>query len=520
MPLPRFLGRVTGNFFSQLFSYAIGGAISNVLNPALYPLQVEAWRQHPVALLSPDELANAVVQGHLDQADAANEALGWGVSNARFDLMVATAGMPPGVQDILALWDRGAMNEAEVTEALRETRLKPKYVETVKALQRNYLSPGEAAAMVVQGILTLDQGAAIARISSVEREDFERLVRVNGLPPGVETGLELWRRGAITEGEFETLVRQGHTKTEYIDPLKQLKHDHLSPEVAAQMVVQSIVTEEAGAKIAALSGTTAEDFHNMVLVRGRPPGPAEALDWLRRGILTEADFAQVIRESNVKTKYTGSYLEALERLPTLVQVRSMFKSGTIPRSRAENLLHKHGWAPDIITAYLDAVTQAKKPSHHELTEAQTIALYQSGLRTREEALADLDGIGYNQHDAGELLDLADARRVNSARSAALNRIHREFVAGLLNEETVSQALDQLKIVPTVKDDLLAAWDVERTSVTKTLTEAQVARGVKLKLIEPNDGATRLYNMGYSEADAHLLLSIQAGIDWSKVPPPA
>lgn len=515
MALPRFLTRTTGSFFSQLFGYAIGGAVTSVLNPALNPLVIEAWRLDPTMLLSPPDLAEAVVQGHLTEDAAANEALGWGVSRERFGLMVAIAGSPPGVEQILDLWDRGVMTEAEVTQALRETRLKPKYVDKVKGLQRTLLSAEQLAAMEVQGVITHDQGVAGARRVSIEPEDYDRLVRVNGLPPGVQTGLTLLNRGLLTEDQFRTLVRQGHTKTEYVDALLALRREILTPSEAAAMVVQSIIAPAEGARIAAAAGISATDFDNMVKVRGRPPGPGEALEWLRRGILTEAEFAQVIRESNVKTKYTGSYLEALERLPTLVQIRSMFKAGTITEQRARDLLHKHGFAPDIVDAYLESTTQAKKATHHELTESQAIALYQSGLQKREPAKAALLRIGYDGADADELLDLADAQRVNAARRTALATIHRHFVAGQLDEQQVAIELDKIEVDPRVRDDLLAAWDVERQTVTRTLTEAQVARGVKLHLIGRDDGVTRLVAQGYSEQDARLLLAIQAGVKWDQ-----
>lgn len=516
MALPRVLGRVTGNFFSQLFGYAIGGAVTSVLEPALNPLVIEAWRELPTSQLSVDLLANAVVQGHLTFAEAANEAKSWGYTEERFQVIVDVTGSPPGPQELLALWDRGAIDEARVRKGLLQSRLKPEWIDAYLKLQRNYLSPQEAAAMVVQGVVSDAEGKAIAAISSVTPDDFERLVRVNGLPPGVQTGLELWRRGKLTETDFETLVRQGHTKTEYIEALKALKEDVLSPATVAEMVVQSIIPEAEGARIAAISGVTAEDFGRMVLVRGRPPGPAQALDWLRRKIITQQEFATVIAESNVKTKYTGSYLEALERLPTLVQIRSMFKSGNITKARAEDLLAKHGFGPDIIAAYLASVTQAKGATQHELTVSQELALYESGLRTRAQASAALEAIGYDAADAGELLDLADARRINSARTAALRVVHADFVRGLYTEAEVAQALDGLKVDPRVRDDLLAAWDVERKAITKTLTEAQVASGVKKGLIPPLEGAQRIYNLGYSQEDARLLLSIQAGVDWTKV----
>jgi hypothetical protein len=75
--------------------------------------------------------------------------------------------------------------------------------------------------------------------------------------------------------------------------------------------------------------------------------------------------------------------------------------------------------------------------------------------------------------------------------------------------------------------LLANWQIELQAVTRTLTEAQIVKAVKVNLIPatpsdaaawlaaipaaqrpvtaPEDGETRLMNLGYSQEDADLLL---------------
>lgn len=88
-------------------------------------------------LLSPAELANAVVQGILGEGAAATEAEKDGLPADRFGTLVELAGNPPGAEQLLALWNRKEIDEAQVTKGLRQSHLKPEWINPVKALAQH-----------------------------------------------------------------------------------------------------------------------------------------------------------------------------------------------------------------------------------------------------------------------------------------------------------------------------------------------------------------------------------------------
>jgi hypothetical protein len=88
-------------------------------------------------LLSPGELANAVVQGIMQAGEATGLAEKDGVTSDSFDTLVKLAGNPPGAEQLLALWNRKVINSAEVDKGLRQSHLKPEWIGAVKALAQH-----------------------------------------------------------------------------------------------------------------------------------------------------------------------------------------------------------------------------------------------------------------------------------------------------------------------------------------------------------------------------------------------
>jgi hypothetical protein len=135
-----FLRRFTGNAVSTAAGYGIGSAMSPALEPLTREVANETWSAHPNQPLSPDDAADATVRNLLTVEQAAAEAKRNGINADRFETMRGLAGEPPGPAQLLELWNRGDLDEADVTRGLRQGRLRNEWVNAVKALRR-YLPP-------------------------------------------------------------------------------------------------------------------------------------------------------------------------------------------------------------------------------------------------------------------------------------------------------------------------------------------------------------------------------------------
>lgn len=114
---------------------------------------IEQYMRLQQRVLSQSEVVQAAVQGHLEDADARRR---WEQADgdpADYDVAYATAGNPPGVQQMLSLWRRGYVTQAEVEQAIRESRLKNKYIPAVLHLAEYVPPPRTITTLLSHGAI-------------------------------------------------------------------------------------------------------------------------------------------------------------------------------------------------------------------------------------------------------------------------------------------------------------------------------------------------------------------------------
>lgn len=115
---------------------------------------IDKFRALRRVLMPVGELVAAVVQDHLPNDLATDYAGMHGVGGGDFAVMVQNAGNPPGPMEVLDLWRRGVIDEATVDQALRESRLKNKYIDALKKLAIRKIPMRTITTLVGHGVLT------------------------------------------------------------------------------------------------------------------------------------------------------------------------------------------------------------------------------------------------------------------------------------------------------------------------------------------------------------------------------
>lgn len=110
--------------------------------------------------MSTADAVNAVIQNHLTQSQGETIANQNGLEPGNFATLVETAGAPLSRTEMEQLYNRGLVTEAQVNQALNESRLKPKYNQLAFELHTRLLQPNELAEMVVWGVITHGEAAA------------------------------------------------------------------------------------------------------------------------------------------------------------------------------------------------------------------------------------------------------------------------------------------------------------------------------------------------------------------------
>jgi len=172
--------------------------------------------------MSTADAVNAVVQGHISYDAGAKLADENGLQPGQFDTLYQTAGAPLSRTELNDLYNRGEIGSDVVTQGLRESRLKDKYVQDAFALRRRLLEPRSLGEAVVNGAMTHDVAISKAMQNGFDAEDAALLVgsaanrKMMSYREKVVTQIEdLYSEGGMPHTEaFNQIKGMGHTDAE------------------------------------------------------------------------------------------------------------------------------------------------------------------------------------------------------------------------------------------------------------------------------------------------------------------
>lgn len=510
--LLRFMHGGSGELSQLLVHSAIGGAVATGIGSGianlLAPANQAIMYADPAQILEPSTMAQLAAQQIVDEKYA--EAIGRlsGLPETATRYLIESARAYPGIGELLELLRRKKLSPELTTLALRRSGVPDDYIGPLFTLVREHLSPADAALAVLRSVISEDAGRAIAHLSGIEPGDFDILVENTGEPPGLEQLLEAFRRKYITEEQLEHGIRQSRVRNEWIPTVKDLRFARASPSDALRGVVQGHLTNEQGKEIAEQGGLWPDDWKWLLETEGNPAAPMEMITLWRRGKASQAQVEQAIREGRTKNKYIPALINLKRAVPSLFQVLKLIEKGSVTEREGARLLHELGYESDVVTGLLHGATHGQVTKDKELAKSEILELLYDHAIDEARAKKLLEGLGYHAANVTLLLELTNLRRERAIEQASIAPIRSAFLHRHVTEQEASAKLDSLGLPHTQRDFALQRWAVDRAATTRTLTEAQIAKANERGLIDDASAEARLLDLGYTRADARILLELE------------
>jgi len=426
------------------------------------------------------------------------------------------------------------------------------------------LDPRDAAEIVAEDVEQRDWGAGEAAKHGVNGERFGALVGAVLNAPDLSTLYTLLRRGLIDSGQFTHGLRKARLETEWDAALAALRQVLLSPGELANARQQGFVDDARQLSESALQGIDAERAEILYQLAGLPPGAETAQQYLNRGLIDDATFAEMIREGHTKTKYTDvlrrgaqfvlspiNYVEG--RLRGWLTDAEMY-AGTalhgVTKEDTDLLFKIHGRpisfrqtfigtrrggtldgpTGDIDPAFLAALRRSNiQPPFYNLAWAQRYtypsafvlrSLTQSGDITQARAEEVLLFEGWEPGFAKQVSEAwaggttaTTDPLVRSARTSLVTALRKAFVLGDEDEASARALLAAEQVAAATIDTLIETWTRERSITRKELTPTQLKKALGEGITNPTTGApftvdeviAELVLRGYSSNDARVFI---------------
>lgn len=281
----------------------------------------------------------------------------------------------------------------------------------------------------------------------------------------------------------------------------------LSPADLADMVVRGVMTEGDATPIAARSGVSAADFHNLVLDNGEPPGLESVLMWWRRGFLPWADggptvpsVERAIKTSKVKDYWTP-VIQQSQWLPlTTADAVNAWVRNQIDEATARKYLTENGLLePEQTTLYN---TTGRPPAPMELAtlvRRNIIPLHGLGptVTSLQQGIVE-----------GDLKDKWEpAFEALIVELPSIFEIRNMQQAGAIDANLAASLYGQHGIQPNLIASLVAAGHSTKVAKVKQLSVSLVEKLYTDKIITREEAAADLAAEGWEPNDAEYMLEV-------------
>ena len=362
-------------------------------------------------LLAPDELARAIhrglvpdpglLQGTLPGGvghvpaypvygiDAIAEAAGWGYTRDELGVLVGLQGLPMGSHEAAQALFRKVLTHDDYLRAIAEGNTRNEWAEAILAQSRQIPTARDFLENALRGYSNLDDAIAGAELHGMSAEHATLIYQNQGRPMNVHAITMALARGGVFKPEpgeitdpYLASIVEGNVKPAYYDLQHALRYT-MPGTFAIRALAESKVWDEA--KV------------------------AERLKWSG---WYPPDADEVAR---AWTSGGGSSVDAhVAKAQTQLwnTAHRTFLAHRLPAGQQAAVLERAGVAAAAVPTVIDIWTVERQLIRAELTAKQVVKAVNDGVKnpatgaawTRDEAIAALLELGYDQADAEVLVD--------------------------------------------------------------------------------------------------------------------
>lgn len=187
--------------------------------------------------------------------------------------------------------------------AIMNNELAPIQYDVIRSNPHLIPSVGDAVNMAATGVIGEDQVNGIANANGFDNGWAAAYLDLARNYPSFDVGLDLLRRGLISDADLEVLLQRGGIPNQFWGAIAQTRNGPVSVADAALGVLRGDLTMDDGASIAAQNGFDLDSFNILISNTGEPPGTEQMLEAFRRGFINEATLDRAILQSRVRDEW-------------------------------------------------------------------------------------------------------------------------------------------------------------------------------------------------------------------------
>lgn len=384
-------------------------------------------------LLTPADLASAVVRNFTGHGPAAETAAKQGVDAADFATLVHLSGDAPGPQQLAEALRRGLIpadgtgpGSTSFLQGIAEGRLADKWAPVIRGLSQIWPTPVDALDAALKGQITDAEGRSLYQKLGGDLEFYTWLLASIGDSPTPLEAAAMAARGIITEHglgpavlSYDQAVKESRYRNKWGKSYRALSehipapstvvtllaHRQLDEPTAHKLLLQNDMPEAlAAAYVGEAEYTAISDYRGLT--------ESAVVGMYIAHIVTRDQAVQLLGVLHVSEQAAGLLLDyadlryVVDSVNKSVQrIAQLFTGRKIGQTTAADALTKLGITPAAVDQIIGDWELQAAANVKTLTESQiTEAAYREIIPV-DEALTELGAIGYTPYDAWVVLSL-------------------------------------------------------------------------------------------------------------------
>jgi hypothetical protein len=263
-------------------------------------------------------------------------------------------------------------------------------------------------------------------------------------------------------------------------------------------------------------------YNIMTLMQPWGIRPQEAVALLQKRQITADQYKEVLRYTGIQERYLSVLGDIAWRELSMRDMQRMFDVGRPDRAWLITKVKRMGFRDEDVPNIIDSLYQ--RDLVKDVGDIRTVqrSEYKAGVISRSDYTKMLQGRGLTVDEVTSILDAVDAERDYEDKDENAKLWERKFLNARADEGQLRTALANLGKTDAYIDARIKLLTEQKLGKLKAagddkiLPEASIARAYKLRKITKTDAAKRIDDMGYSTADANLLVDMEDGDDAAAV----
>lgn len=405
--------------------------VQGIAESRLHNKWAEVLDRLSVALLSPADVASAVVRNFMAKAEAVKIAEQNGLPAADLDVLIHLSGDAPGPQQLAEALRRGLIpatgtgpGSTSFLQGIAEGRLADKWAPVIRGLAQLWPTPTDALDAALKGQITAAEGRALYERLGGDLEFYPWLLATIGNSPTPLEAAALAARGIIPEHgigpdvlSYDQAVKESRYRnkwgpayrrlSEHIPPpstiVAMLAHRALDEPTAHELLLQNDMTPRlAAAYVAEADYEAISDYRGLT--------ESAVVNMYVAHVVTRAQAVQLLGVLHVTERAAGLLLDyadmryVIDSINKSVQrIATLFTGRKISATTATDALSKLGIPAATVDLIIGDWEIQAAANVKVLTESQIIDAWYYGVIDQAEAINDLGAVGYTPYDAWVLL---------------------------------------------------------------------------------------------------------------------